>query len=204
MILVGTYRSPFVRRVAVSLRVLDIPYRLEALSSRTDREALRRINPLGRVPALILDDGEVLIDSNAILDHLDAEVGPGRALVPPAGAERRRVLRLLAFSHGALEKTLAAFYGREMVPEEKRHEPWLARCEEQARAGLAGLDEAVAEPWFLGARLTQADITAACARAFIGRALPHLLAADAYPSLAALAARCEALPAFAETRVPAR
>ena len=50
-----------------------------------DFDAMRAINPLGRIPSLVLDDGEVLIDSAAILDWLDQTVGPERALLPPPG-----------------------------------------------------------------------------------------------------------------------
>ncbi len=90
MILIGHYDSPYVRRAAVALTALGIPFTRNPLSVFSDAEALRRINPLGRVPALVLDDGEVVIDSAAILDYADQIVGPVRALVPPGGRERRR------------------------------------------------------------------------------------------------------------------
>ena len=85
MILVGQYDSPYVRRVAVSLRVLGFEYAHDTRSMFADFDAMRQVNPLGRIPSLVLDDGEVLIDSAAILDWLDQSVGPERALVPPAG-----------------------------------------------------------------------------------------------------------------------
>ena len=84
MILVGQYDSPFVRRVAVSLRVLGFAYEHDTRSVFGDFDSMRKTNPLGRIPSLVLDTGEVLIDSGAILDWLDQQVGPGRALVPPA------------------------------------------------------------------------------------------------------------------------
>jgi glutathione S-transferase len=90
MILVGQYESPYVRRTAVSLRVLGFAYEHDTRSVFGDFDTVRQTNPLGRIPSLILDDGQVLIDSGAILDWLDQTVGPARALVPPAGAERRR------------------------------------------------------------------------------------------------------------------
>ena len=90
MILVGQYDSPFVRRVAVSLRLLGFAYEHDTRSVFGDFESMRRTNPLGRIPSLVLDDGEVLIDSAAILDHLDETVGPARALVPARGADGTR------------------------------------------------------------------------------------------------------------------
>src|SRR5215475_3705274 len=90
MILVGQYDSPYVRRVAVSLRALGFDYEHDTRSVFGDFESMRQTNPLVRIPSLVFDDGEVLIDSGAILDWLDETVGPARALIPRAGPERRR------------------------------------------------------------------------------------------------------------------
>src|SRR5215831_11785789 len=98
MILVGQYDSPFVRRVAISLRVLGFAYRHDTRSVFGDFDSMRQTNPLGRIPSLVLDDGAVLIDSAAILDWLDETVGPKRALLPQSGPARRRALRLVALS----------------------------------------------------------------------------------------------------------
>ena len=96
MILVGQYDSPHVRRVAVSLRVLGFAYEHDTRSVFADFDAMRAVNPLGRIPSLVLDGGEVLIDSAAILDWLDQTVGPARALVPPLGEARRHALKRIA------------------------------------------------------------------------------------------------------------
>ena len=87
MILVGQYDSPFTRRVAIALHLLRMPFTRNTLSVFANADQARKLNPLGRVPALVLDDGEVLIESGAILDYVDEIAGPGRALLPPAGAE---------------------------------------------------------------------------------------------------------------------
>src|SRR5499426_2568457 len=110
MILVGQYDSPYVRRVAVSLRVLGFAYEHDTRSVFADFDAMREVNPLGRIPSLVLDDGEVLIDSAAILDYLDEQVGPARALVPPSGPARRRALRRIALATGAIDKIGAIVY----------------------------------------------------------------------------------------------
>ena len=86
MILIGMFDSPFVRRVAVSMTTLDMVFEHRNWSVGKDFEAIRRYNPLGRVPTVVLDDGEVLIDSGAVLDYLDDRVGPERALLPSTGA----------------------------------------------------------------------------------------------------------------------
>jgi Glutathione S-transferase, N-terminal domain len=101
MQLVGQYDSPYVRRVAISLTLLGLPFTRNTISVFADADEMRRINPVVRIPSLILDDGEVLIDSAAILDHVDETVGPERALLPPRGAERRPALRIVALATSA-------------------------------------------------------------------------------------------------------
>src|ERR1700740_3230651 len=103
MLLIGMYDSPYVRRVAVSLRLLHMGFEHAAWSVGSDFDRIRAHNPLGRVPTLVLDDGEALIDSSAILDFLDESVGPTRALLPPAGSERRAALYLMALATGAAD-----------------------------------------------------------------------------------------------------
>ena len=136
MILVGQYDSPYVRRVAVSLRVLGFEYRHDTRSVFADFDDMRRVNPLGRIPSLVLDSGETLIDSAAILDWLDEEVGPERALLPRSGAGRRRALRLIALATGAIDKAGAATYERVIRPAAYRFPDWIKRCRTQAAGAI--------------------------------------------------------------------
>jgi glutathione S-transferase len=195
------FDSPFVRRVAVSMQLLELPFEHRNWSVGKDFERIRRYNPLGRVPALVLDDGEVLIESAAILDFLDERVGAKRALLPRDGAARRHGLQLMALASGAADKTVAQ---RAFRPSDKRHAPWLERCRAQVDGALQELDRAcarvVADQWLLGAQLQQPDITLSCVHAFISDALS--LPADCYPALAALRQRTDALPAFRDTYLP--
>jgi glutathione S-transferase len=196
VILVGQYDSPFVRRVAVSLRVLGFAYEHDTRSVFGDFDSMRATNPLGRIPSLVLDSGEVLIDSAAILDWLDQQVGPARALVPPSGVERRRALRRIALATGVVDKFGAAAYERIIRPAAFRWPEWIARCRTQGRSALAAL---AAEPWPEDGPLDQAAITTACAIRYVllvdGEEMPR----GRYPALDALSARCEARPEFAAT-----
>ena len=92
MILIGQYDSPFVRRVALALRFYGLPYEQRPWSTFGDAEKLAAFNPLRRVPTLVLDGGEVLIESGAILDHLDELVGPEKAMIAERGTARRHAL----------------------------------------------------------------------------------------------------------------
>jgi glutathione S-transferase len=131
MLLIGMFDSPFVRRVAVSLKLLGFAFEHANWSVGKDHAQIRRYSPLGRVPTVVLEDGEVLTESAAILDHLDSVVGPQRALVPTDGAARRQVLQLMALAIGAAEKGRDLIHERIARPPEKRHEPWEERCRSQ-------------------------------------------------------------------------
>ncbi len=195
MILIGMFDSPFVRRVAVSLTLLDLPFEHRDWSVGRDFEAIRRFNPLGRVPTLVLADGEALVESAAILDYLDELVGPERALLPPTGLPRRQAQQLMALASGAAEKGVLQVYERVFRPEEKRHAPWVERCRSQMDAALVELERRAAlrpGQWLVAERVTQADITVVCVLGFLKGAL----GVAPGPALAALAERCEALPAF--------
>jgi glutathione S-transferase len=187
VILIGRYRSPFTRRVAIALGQLGFAYEHRPLTAWTHLDEVREVNPVGRVPALILDSGEALFDSGAILDHLDQCVGPARALVPAEEPRRRAVLRVVACSMGALEKVVAALYERTMHPPEKIHLPWIEHNEGQARSGLAWLDQERAELQPDGA-ITQAHVTTVAMFDFARLVNPDLVPAGEYPRLDAIRA----------------
>ncbi len=201
MLLIGMFDSPFVRRVAVSLKRLSIPFEHANWSVGADHTRIRQYSPLGRVPTLVLDDGMALTDSSAILDHLDSVVGSARALVPVSGTPRRDVMQLIALAVGAAEKGREQIYERVFRPAEKRHEPYLDRCRTQMHGALEEIERwraSHAGIWITGERLTQADITITCCWTFLVDALA--LESSRYNMLAALAERCEALSEFAATR----
>jgi glutathione S-transferase len=206
MLLIGMFDSPFVRRVAVSMKLLQIPFEHANWSVGRDFNRIREYNPLGRVPTLVTDEGEKLMESGAILDYLDERAGPDRALLPRAGAERRQALNLMAMATGAAEKGVLQLYERAFRPEDKRHAPWVERCRLQMASSLAALDRYVGErgvsQWLVGKRMTQADVTVVCAFTFLNDALRVAEDRVMFQSLATLAARCESLPVFQELRVP--
>jgi glutathione S-transferase len=200
MILVGQYDSPFVRRVAISLHLLDIPFERDTRSVFADAAAMRRINPLGRIPSLVLDDGEVLIDSAAILDHIDLTVGAKQALLPASGPARRQALRIVALASGAVDKAGAIVYERSLRPADKIHQPWLDRCGEQLASALTALDALPATPWFLGERLMQPDIMVGAMLGYLKLRVPDALPAGRYPALERFVVQCERESAFQKTR----
>jgi glutathione S-transferase len=199
MMLIGVNRSPYTRRVAITLQYYGMPYEQRDLSGFANWEEVKISNPLGRIPALVLADGEALVDSAAIVDHLDELSGRERALTPPDGADRRAVLKIAALMMGACDKGLHAAYERNHHPPEKVHLPWIEDCTKRMTSALKAVDE-MAEPgqYLLLGRLTQADITA-----FVAERLARVgLGVDTdreMPRLRALTKRLLEQPAFAKT-----
>ncbi|MBY6263371.1 glutathione S-transferase family protein [Azospirillum sp. 412522] len=197
MILIGQYDSPFVRRVAVALRLYGMAYEHRPWSVFSDAAEVARFNPLKRVPTLVLADGEVLIESGAILDHLDEVAGPDRALIARQGPDRRRALKLCALSTGLADKAVSLVYER--VLHKERSELWVERCTGQIGAVLDALeaDRAAAPgPWWFGDRIGHADIAAGCALRFVGEAHPGVFDRSRWPTLAAHSGACEAMAEF--------
>lgn len=206
MKLYGVYLSPYTRRVAIALNILDMPFEHDGLRIFETPEPVRAHNPLVRVPTLVMDDGSSLVESWAILDELDRLAGPERALAPAAGTKRREVMQIAAYGVGVMEKAQWAFYERRFHPEEKVHEPWEAHNDAQVVAGLKHLDSIAAsagDGCLAGTdSVSHADIAAAVAHSFVRAVRPKLDADTIAPALSAFTARCEALPAFKACPLP--
>jgi glutathione S-transferase len=197
MILIGQYDSPFVRRVGIALRLYGIDFDHRPWSTFGDVEKIAAYNPLRRVPTLVLDDGEVLIESTAILDHLDETVGPEQALIARAGPARRNALKICALATGLSDKAVSLLYER--VLRQQRSELWIARCQAQVSGVLDVLEAERAKlptAYWFGAKPGHGDIAVACAIRFTREAHPAVFSEQKLPALAAHAARCEDLEPF--------
>jgi glutathione S-transferase len=205
--LIGNYLSPYVRRVAVSLNLLEMPFELEQLFVFNAPDAVRKYNPLVRIPVLVLEDGTRLVESSAILDEIDSIAGSGRCLTPSGGRERRHVVQTSAIALACAEKAQWAFYEGRVRPPEKVHTPWIEHNEKQILGGLEHLDglmpEAGDQGWLAGtANITQADVTTVVAYTFASVVRPKLRLKERFPRLSRLAERCEASAAFSKCPVP--
>jgi len=208
MILIGQYDSPFVRRVAIALRLYGMAYEHQPWSTFGQADKIAAYNPLIRVPTLILDPigeegGEVLIESAFILDWLDELAGPERALIAASGPERRKALKVCALTSGLADKVVSLIYER--VIHGRETPAWVARCRAQIDGALTLLEAdraARATPWWFGDRINHADIIVGCVLRIIGEALPDAYDSASWPALAAHAAACEALPDFAAVVQP--
>ena len=196
MKLVGMLDSPYVRRVAISLRLLGLPFEHASISVFRGFEAFQRINPVVKAPTLVCDDGTLLMDSTLQLQY--AECLAGRSLLPADAAGLARELHLIGLALAGCEKTAQIVYERALRPAEKRHEPWVNRVTGQLQAAYREAERAIAaHPLaLLPEGPGQAALTLAVAWTFSQSMVAEALPAEAFPHLAAHAAACEALPVF--------
>ena len=217
MILVGQYDSPFVRRVAVALHHYGIAFERQVLSVFQDFDAMLVVNPLGKVPTLILPGGEPLFDSRAVIEYLEDIAPAGQRLTPSDAGQRRAMLRIEAVGLGLAEKT----YERGL--EFSRRSPgtqdpaWVARLERQIGSALRWLESGLESrlesglelgletglgarsqaEWLVGDRLTRADLAVTVATTYVFEKLPHLYGPGDFPHLEARRQKCEASAPFA-------
>ncbi|KQY96087.1 glutathione S-transferase [Caulobacter sp. Root1455] len=196
MRLIGMLDSPYVRRVAITARLLGLPFTHEPVSVFRHYDAFTAINPVVKAPTLVTDDGVVLMDSGLIIEHLERLAG--RGLAPDDIADHARAQRILGLALAACEKTVSLVYEFNLRPDEKRHAPWIDRVRGQLAHAWRLLEAEIAAPpaWLEG---SQAGLTSAVVWTFAIRTLPESVEAPACPALVALTARAEATPAFLAT-----
>lgn len=197
MILIGQYDSPFVRRVGIALTLYGLPFRHEPWSSFGDADKIRDYNPLTRVPTLVLENGEVLIESHAILDYLDSLVPPDCAMFPRAEPMRHRAIKVAALATGICDKVVSLFYEQRMHAQVS--EAWVERCRAQIRGAVAELEKAraaIATPYWFGSKIGHADIAVGVMLRFLTDVHPGVINLAQNPALEAHFSHTEALPAF--------
>ncbi|MGZ5132160.1 MAG: glutathione S-transferase family protein [Caldimonas sp.] len=197
MRLVGMLDSPYVRRVAISLQLLGLPFEHRSLSVFRTFAEFQQVNPVVKAPTLVCDDGEVLMDSTLILEYAQALARP-RTLMPSGLPELQHDLRLIGLALAACEKSAQIVYERGLRTPEKWHAPWVNRVTGQLLAAYGELEQELAGRRLAvtGPALRQADVTVAVAWHFTQRTLSEVVPAADFARLVALSAAAEALPEF--------
>ena len=198
MQLVGMLDSPYVRRCAVSMTLLGIPFEHRSVSVFRHMDTFKAINPLVKAPTLVCDDGTVLHDSNLILQYIEALAAP-KSLWPRDTPTLAATLRVTANALVAMEKTVQCVYERQLRPPEKQHQPWLDRviAQQLAAYDLIEADVAAAgSSYLVSGSLTQADISVVTAWGFTQFTESGRVQQARFPAISAFAARLELLPEF--------
>lgn len=192
-------RLPFVRRVGIALRLYGMPFEHRPWSTFSDADKIRPYNPLTRVPVLVVDNGDVLIDSHAILDYLDSLVRSDKVLYPQNEPARHQAIKIAALACGLADKAVSLFY--EKVLHKEVSDTWVARCTSQLVETLSVLEAnrttRESTYWF-GENLGHADIVVATVLRHFAEAHPGMVSMADYLALSAHAARMEAMPVFQE------
>ena len=194
--LVGQYDSPFVRRAAIALHHHGIAFERIVKSVFQDFDAVLATNPLGKVPSLVLDDGQALHDSKAIIEFLESTAPPAMRLTLAEPQAFLDMLKIEAVGIGLAEKT----YERGI--EFARRSPgtqdpaWIDRLERQIASALTWLEHRATDGFFVAGRLSRADLAVAAATTYLAEKQPQLYGAARFPALERHRTRCEALPAF--------
>jgi glutathione S-transferase len=202
MKLIGMLDSPYVRRVAISAKRLGIPLEHQSVSVFRHFEQFQQINPVVKAPTLVLDDGEVLIDSTLILDYLEALAGPANSLMPRDLKQRLRSLRLIGLALAACEKSVQLYYERNLRPAEIQFEPWVERVEGQLAAAYSALErELEMQPLKTDGTIAQDGITLAVAWSFTHLVVPDQVDVNRFPQISAFTEYAEGLEDFVSTPI---
>jgi glutathione S-transferase len=198
MQLIGMLDSPYVRRVAICLKLLEIEFEHRAISVFSGFDRFKAINPVVKAPTLVLADGQILMDSSLILEYAAGIAPSGRALLPNQGAARLNALQLNGLALVACEKTVQIVYEQQLRPQEKQHQPWLDRVQGQLQAAYAELEKQLPQS-AVSSFMGSAEVSVAVAWGFTQLMLPGQISDQQHPTLAAFAAQAEQHPAFIST-----
>ncbi len=203
MILIGQYDSSFVRRIGIALTLYGVRFEHRPWSIFGDVDKIQPINPLIRVPTMVLDDGDVIVDSPSMIDHIDSLVPPDLRLLPQAEPERHRAIAIMALATGFADKGAALFYEKQL--HDHPSEFWMDRCRRQMLGVLDVLEMkrgSIASRYWFGEQFGHADIAVACAIRHMSEAHPGLISLEKYPALSAQCASMEALSVFQQISQP--
>ncbi len=197
LILRSSPASPFGRKVRIGAAILGLSERIEVTATDTadPSDSLRRQNPLGKIPVLILDDGQALFDSRVILEYLDWLAGSG-ALFPRDPEQRFKALKSQALGDGIMDAAILQVYEQRFREPEMRLAKWVDHQAGKVSRALAALDANPPEPMerHVGA------IALACALGYLDLRFEGLWRADCPRLVAWLDGFAAAVPAFEATR----
>lgn len=198
MKLVTSLTSPYGRKVRVVLAEKKVSFQLQVENPWLPDSPVPGINPLGKVPVLVLEDGVSVFDSRVIVEYLD-HLTPVAHLIPGEPKSRMMVRGVEALADGVADAAVAVFLEKKR-PTDKQSTDWLTLQEKTLFRGLEALSEALGEkPWFLGNTMTLADIACGCMLGYLGLRFPEIAWGSAHPNLAKLYDKLMTRPSFRES-----
>jgi glutathione S-transferase len=204
MKLIGSYTSPYVRKVRIVLAEKKLDYQF-ALEDVWGSEAILAANPLGKVPCLVMEGGEAVFDSRVIVEYVDT-LSPVGKLIPASGRERVEIRTWEALSDGLLDASILArlelhWTGR---TDAQRSQPWVDRQMTRVDAALKAMSRGLADkPHCAGIHFTLADIAVGCALGYLDFRYPAIDWRTPHPNLHKLFDKLSARQSFIDTLPPA-
>jgi glutathione S-transferase len=193
--------SSYSRKIRVMLNEKGVKHDVEMVSLWEPND-LKKTNPIGKVPALRLDDGRVLINSPLIADYVDSRF-PNPRFIPEDAEARTEVRRWEALADGTMDAVSASLYEMRFHDEAKRSQEWLERQRGKIEAGFAALEQMLDNrTWCVGSAMSLADIAVACHIGFIALRRPQFFPQEKYPGLARLSKSLETRASFKHTAPP--
>lgn len=198
MKLIGTTTSPYVRKVRVVLAEKKLDYRFDIEDPWSIESKVRDVNPLGKVPCLVMDDHGAVFDSRVIVEYLDG-LSPNARLIPQNGRPRIEVKTWEALADGLCDAAVAARLEGRRAPE-KQDAGVMTRQFAKIDSALAALAHGLADkPWCVGVSLTLADIATGAALGYLDFRFPDLDWRARHDNLAKLYERLLQRPSFIDT-----
>jgi glutathione S-transferase len=183
MKLIGSLTSPYVRKVRIVLAEKKIDYRLVLENVWAPETTIHTFNPLGKVPCLVMEDGEAVFDSRVICEYVDT-LSPVGKLIPPSGRERVEVRCWEALADGMLDAAVLIRLEDTLRQPGQRSDAWLARQHHKIDDGLKAMSQGLAgKTWCAGNHYSLADIAMGCALGYLDFRMPALNWRETYPNL---------------------
>jgi glutathione S-transferase len=205
MKLIGSLTSPYVRKIRVMLLEKNLPFELIIDSPWEPSTRVSDFNPLGKVPALVTDDGETLFDSNILAEYIESLAAPAGTpqFLPSERAAALRVRQMVMLADGISDAGVAIFLERKR-PADKQDAAWITRQQGKITRGLDMLEgRASADTWLGGDSMNLADIAGCCTLLWLDLRLADLAWRASRPALARLVETLAARPSFQSTIPPA-
>jgi glutathione S-transferase len=203
MKLIGSLTSPYVRKVRIVFleKKVDIDLEIENVWGADTKIALN--NPLGKVPCLLMEDGEAIYDSRVIAEYADT-LSPVGKLIPTGSRERATVKTWEALADGIEDASILVRLEATLRTPEQQSSAWTERQMNKIHAGLAQMSKQLgANAWCHGNQMTLADIAVGCALGYLAFRLPEIQWQAQHPNLNTLYQKLIQRPSFAETAPPA-
>lgn len=198
MKLIGTLTSPYARKARIVLAEKKIEYDFELDSPWTPESGVPSVNPLGKVPVLVLDDATVLFDSRVIVEYLD-NVTPNNKLMPAPNRERTEVKRWETLADGICDAAVLIFLEKKR-PARQRSAEWITRQHDKIVRSLEFMSGQLGDNgWCMGTHFSLADIATGCALGYLAFRFPEINWREEHVNLARIYDKLMLRPTFTDS-----